>query len=256
MIRSLLVATLFATLVFASPVGATPKPGATWNWQLVGKVEVPKGVRAFDAEPDGLSKARVHKMNKNKTFTICYVSVGTVENWRGDVHLFPSWVVGRTYGDWPNEKFLDIRQLDVLLPIMTARFQRCKNKGFKAIEPDNMDVHSNMSGFPIGRADTVRYVKALANIAHEMGLKIGQKNVPELTKQLVGTMDFAITESCFQDRWCAKMKPYTKRGKPVFDAEYTDRKVDFQVACRKAKKLKISMIFKRRNLGAWMRPCK
>ena len=46
-------------------------------------------------------------------------------------------------------KWLDIRQLPVLEPIMTARFQMCQQKGFDAVEPDNMDGYENDTGFPI-----------------------------------------------------------------------------------------------------------
>ena len=35
--------------------------------------------------------------------------------------------------------WLDIRQTNILAPIITARFQMCKDKGFDAIEADNVD---------------------------------------------------------------------------------------------------------------------
>ena len=60
---------------------------------------------------------------------ICYIDVGTAENWRSDYSSFPASVMGSSNG-WPGERWLDIRQLAVLEPIMTARFQMCREKGF------------------------------------------------------------------------------------------------------------------------------
>lgn len=238
----------------ASPAGATPKPGATWDWQLSEPVK-PPAVAAFDTDPDIVTRAQIRALNAAGVYTICYVSVGTREEYRDDADRIPAEVVGKTYGDWPDERFLDIRRADLLAPIMQARFQRCKAMGFDAIEPDNLDVHDNDSGFDISAADTVRYASILAHMAHEMGLEIGQKNVPELTPDLVGLMNFAVTESCFQDKWCQQMSPYVAAGKPVFDAEYTDRRINWNRACKQAARLGNSMILKDRDLHAGMKRC-
>ncbi len=239
----------------AGMASAAPAPGVDWDWQLSGRVHPPAGIAAFDADPDSVSRAQVERLRRAGVYTICYVSVGTIEEYRADKAAFPASVVGKTYGDWPDEKFLDVRQLDVLLPLMRVRFARCKALGFDAVEPDNVDVYQNDSGFPISQAENLRYIKALGSMAHEMGLEIGQKNVPELTGALVGRMDFVITESCFQDHWCNDVAAYTRAGKPVFDAEYTDRRINWNKACNEAARLDISMILKDRDLGAGRKSC-
>ncbi len=239
----------------AGAAPAAPPPGTSWDWQLGDRVRLRAGVQVFDLDPDGPGVAQLARIGKAGGYAICYVSVGTVESYRDDAGDFPPEVVGRVYGDWPDERFLDLRRLDVLLPLMKARFARCKAAGFDAVEPDNMDVHDNDSGFPVTRGDTLRYVRALAEMAHAMGLEIGQKNVPELTGDLVGVMDFAITESCWQDGWCGDVAPYVAAGKPVFDAEYTDRPINFKKACAGAAKGRISMILKDRDLTARRRAC-
>ena len=235
---------------------AAPAPGAVWDWQLGERVRLHPGVGVYDFDPAGPTKAQMRRLGEAGAYTICYVSVGTLEDWRDDVSRFPAHVVGKSYDDWPGEKFLDIRQLDVILPLMRARFERCAAKGFTAIEPDNMDVYDNDSGFDLSARDGLRYVRALAKMAHGMGLEIGQKNVPDLTLQLVGTMDFVITESCWQDRWCDEVAPYIRAGKPVFDNEYTDRPINWKNACADARRAGISMILKDRYLGPKRRGCK
>ena len=243
-----------AGLLLAAPVAAAPPPGTAWDWQLTEPIK-PWAVPVFNTDPDSISKTAIGAMNQAGTYTICYVSVGTVEKYRDDANVFPASAVGRTYGDWPDEKFLDIRRLDVLLPIMRDRFQRCKDMGFDAIEPDNMDVYDNNSGFGLNSSHGLNYIKALADMAHGMGLEIGQKNVSDLTPRLVNVMDFVITESCYQDGWCDEVSVYARHGKPIFDAEYTDEPIDFAKACAVARDMKISMILKDRDLHAGGQSC-
>ncbi len=247
-------AIICAVLASAGPAAAAPLPGVAWDWQLSGPVSAPR-VAVFDTDPDSVTAAQVAALNASGIYTICYVSVGTVEKDRDDRAAFPASAVGRIYGDWPDERFLDVRALDLLLPLMKARFQRCKAMGFAAVEPDNMDGFENRSGFPLTATDAVRYVTALAGMAHGMGLEIGQKNVPDLTADLIAHMDFAIAESCYQDGWCNLIAAYTRAGKPVFDAEYNDRNINWTGACAQAATLGISMILKDRDLHAGRRTC-
>ena len=46
---------------------------------------------------------------------------------------------GTTYSGFSDERWLDIRQWNILGPIMTARFNMAKAKGCDGIEPDNVD---------------------------------------------------------------------------------------------------------------------
>ncbi len=234
---------------------AAPDPRVDWDWQLSEDVVPPQGVRAFDADPDNVTRAQIAALNGAGVYTICYVSVGTLETYRNDAILFPKAAVGKRYADWPDEFFLDIREPNTILRIMERRFLDCALKGFQAVEPDNLDVYENDSGFDISRDDTLRYIIALVRAAHNVGLEIGQKNVPELTADLVDMMDFAITESCYQDRWCGEMRAYVDAGKPVFDAEYNDRNINFNKACKLAETMGISMILKDRDLTSFRKVC-
>lgn len=253
--RGTWLATAFAALSFlAIPALAAPLPGASWDWQLSEPITVPKGIEVFDTDPDSVTREQIMALNAAGVYTICYVSVGTMETYRDDASLFKDRrvflnnVVGKQYEEWPDEYFLDINN-SALRFVMQRRFNDCAMKGFQAVEPDNMDVYTNDSGFDLTAADTVRYVTQLAVDAHAQGLEIGQKNVPELTNELVGIMDFVITEDCFKDGWCDEVLPYIAAGKPVFNAEYTDTGGDFSAACAYAAENKISMILKYRDLN-------
>lgn len=244
-----------APAILAAEAEPVFEPGSSWDWQLTEPLDVDVDVAVIDLHPDLVSKTDIGALKTRGVYTICYVSVGTVEKTASDGDLFPAEVVGKTYEDWPDEKFLDIRRADLLLPIMRARFERCRDQGFDAVEPDNMDVHDNDSGFALTAADTVAYVRALAAEAHALGLAIGQKNVPGLSSELVGDLDFAITESCHQDGWCREMKPWFDAGKPLLAAEYDDRPIDMEKACGEAVRLGLSMILKDRDLTSKRKSC-
>ncbi len=245
----------FLGVLVLSGLGSLAQAAPDWDWQLSEPIRAPRGIEVFDTDPDGVSARTIARLNARGVYTICYVSVGTLEDYREDRRAFPASVIGRTYGEWPDERFLDVRQLDVLLPLMRARFQRCKDMGFQAIEPDNMDVYDNESGFRISRRDGIAYIKALSDMAHGMGLEIGQKNVPEITRQLIGSMDFVITEDCFSDGWCEDVSAYIRAGKPVLAAEYTDTGVNWAAACAFARANDYSMILKDRDLTAALETC-
>jgi hypothetical protein len=246
--------TAITALTFACPLPVASE-GVTWDWQLSDPFDLAREVQVMDLDAENHTAGEIAALKARSVTLICYVSVGTAENYRADYGDFPDGVMGKVYGDWPDERFLDIRQMDVLLPIMKARFQRCADMGFDAIEPDNQDVWTNESGFPVTEGDTVAYLKALAKLAHGMGLEIGQKNVPELTEKLVGTLDFVITEDCFAQGWCDQVLAYTKAGKPVYVAEYTDQIVDFPAACAWGAANGASVILKDRELTSFRKSC-
>jgi endo-alpha-1,4-polygalactosaminidase (GH114 family) len=186
---------------------------------------------------------------------IGYINVGSWEDWRPDKNQFPPEVLGKAYEGWPGEKWLDIRRLDLLAPIMRARLDICKAKGFDAVEPDNMEIHSNGSGFPITYEDQLKYALWLADETHQRGMAIGIKNAADQVKELIDHFDFAIVEDYFVHGWQDKMLPLIKAGKPVFAAEYDDTGVDFTAACKKAKELGFSIIQKHRILTSYRVTC-
>ena len=98
----------------------------------------------------------------------------------------------------------------------------CTAKGFDAIEPGNMDGYSNKTDCSLPYADQLRYNTWLAEKAHEQDLSIAIKNDEAQVQDLLPYYDFAITEDCFDGRWCSKMKPFVQSGKAMLPAEYTD----------------------------------
>ena len=232
-----------------------PQPGTSWQWQLSSRVGTPLKVDAYDVDGFDTSEQTVARLHANGSKAICYISVGSWENWRPDKDEFPKRVLGRAYDGWPGERWLDIRRIGALDPIMGARMDMCRRKGFDAVEPDNMDGYTNRTGFDLTAADQLRYNRWLAAEAHERGLTIALKNDEDQAKALVDDFDFAITEDCFDQGWCNQMRPFVHQNKAVLAAEYTDTGSRTSKFCPRARELGFDAILKKRNLGAWRRGC-
>ncbi len=236
------------------PAAATrwaPTPGATWQWQLTTPVDVTVAADVFDIDGVESTADTVAALHRAGRKAICYVNAGAVEDFRPDRAAFPRAVQGAQDG-WPGERLLDIRRLDVLGPIMAARFDMCRQKGFDAVEADLVDTFAEDSGFPLTAADQLAYNRMLADLAHARGLAIGLKNDLDQVADLVDVFDFAINEQCFQYDECDELTPFVRAHKAVFTAEYELDPADF---CPDARARGFSSMRKHLDLDAWRQPC-
>ena len=233
-----------------------PAPGLTWQWHLSDPpVDLTVDAQVYDIDLFDNNATVVKTLHDQGRKVICYISVGSREDWRPDAEQFPAQVLGKDYEGWPGEKWLDIRQIDLLAPIMLARLDLCKTKGFDAVEPDNIEIYDNDTGFPITYANQLAYAQWFADAAHARGLAIGLKNAADMVAEVLPVFDFAITEDCFQQGWCDQVLPFLAAGKAVFAAEYTDTGVDFKAACTWGHNHNVSFIQKNRILTAFRRTC-
>jgi hypothetical protein len=250
----LLTLVVIAAGTVAAPADARWRPpvGVEWQWQLSGQLDLSVDVPVYDVDGFETRARTVERLHSLGRKVVCYISAGSWEEWRPDADRFPSEVLGQDLDGWPGERWLDIRRLDILEPIMRDRIARCARKGFDAVEPDNIDGYANESGFPLTGADQLRYNRRLARLAHEEGLSIALKNDPGHVDELVSRYDFAIVEQCFQYRECGRFKPFIEAGKPVLETEYSLARSAF---CGRALELGFSAMKKRLSLRAWRRPC-
>ena len=98
----------------------------------------------------------------------------------------------------------------------------CKDKGFLAVDPDNVDGYTNDPGFPLTAADQLAYNSWLADTAHASGLAAGLKNALDLISPAVAAkFDFAVNEQCYQYDECGSYAPFKAARKPVWNIEYS-----------------------------------
>ncbi len=231
-----------------------PTAGLNWQWQLSETVGEPLAVDVYDIDWEA-EAAVVQKLHARNIRVICYVSVGSYEDFRPDAKDFPASVLGNDYEGWPGEKYVDIRS-SALRAIIERRFDICARKGFDAIEPDNMDVFEigSDSGFPLTRANGVEFADWLAGAAHARGMAIGQKNAASITADIHARYQWALTEDCYSGgRWCDDVSAYADENKPVFMCEYSSS--SFKSACSFGLPKHFSPILKGMDLDAAVTFC-
>jgi hypothetical protein len=240
-------------VVPAAPVTVwQPALNTSWQWQLTTPVDQLVNAEVYDIDMFQNDASVVASLHAKGRKVICYMSAGAWEDWRPDAGKFPSSVLGKENG-WPGERWLDIRKLDVLGPIMEARLDLCKAKGFDGVEPDNIDGYTNDPGFPLTYQDQLNYNIFLANAAHARGLSVGLKNDVEQVQDLLPYFDWALDEECFKYQECNLLLPFIKAGKAVFEVEYELKTSQF---CPAANAMNFNALLKDLDLTAYRVPCR
>jgi hypothetical protein len=230
-----------------------PILNTSWQVQLTGKIDQSVDVVMYDIDLFDNNATIIDSLHMNGHKVVCYINAGTWENWRPDRAKFPDSIKGKTVTGWYGERWLDIRQISILAPILDARMDLCKQKGFDGIDPDNIDVYEHDIGFPVTYQDQINYNKFLTNEAHARGLSIGLKNDVDQINDLLPYFDWAINEECFTYKECNALLQFIKADKAVFQIEYNLDKRQF---CFQANAMNFNSIRKHRILDAWLDPCR
>jgi hypothetical protein len=202
----------------------------------------------FDASPEVIDQ-----LHREGRVVICYFSAGTFEDWRMDKASFPKEVLGNPLTHWSGEHWLDIRQVDQLEPIMSARLDLAVQKNCDGVEPDNVDAYENDTGFPLTYMDQLVYNTWLAEKAHSRGLSVGLKNNLGQIDDLLPYFDWALNEECFTYQECDLLTPFVTAGKAVFGVEYSLNPADF---CSQANAMGFDFLHKHRELDSWRQACR
>jgi hypothetical protein len=229
-----------------------PPLQSSWQWQLTTPVDQTVKADVFDIDVFDNSAKVVASLHAKGKKVICSVNVGNWENWRSDASKFPSIVLGKD-NSWAGEKWLDIRRLDILGPLMEARLDVCKAKGFDGVEPDNVDGYINDTGFPLTYMDQLSYNIFIAKAAHARGLSVGLKNDLDQIQDLLPYFDWALNEECFQYKECTLLAPFISAGKAVFEVEY---RLDTTKFCPTANAMNFNSMKKKLSLNAYRVPCR
>jgi hypothetical protein len=230
-----------------------PTPGTSFQIQYTGTINTKLNVKMYDLDAYDTSATTIASLKAKGIKVICYFSAGSYENWRADKGSFPASVLGNVMDGWPDERWLDIRQLTVLRDIMGKRMDMAASKGCDGVDPDNMDGYTNSTGFPLTAQDQLNYNKMIAQEAHNRNLSVGLKNDIEQVKLLAPYFDFAVNEQCFQYKECSVYTAFTGLNKAVFGIEY---KLDPAVFCPKANAANLDFLKKRLSLDATRISCR
>ncbi len=231
-----------------------PEIDDTWQIQLSNPpIDVNVDADIFEIDLFDNSEGIVATLHTKGKKVVCYVSVGSWENWRPDAMDFPEEVLGNTLEGWPDERWLDIRQVDILLPLMKRRFELCKNKGFDGVDPDNVDGYTHDTGFPLTAQDQIRYNRAIAELAHELGLSVALKNDLDQIDDLLPYFDWMTNEQCFEWNECDAVRKFIQSGKAVVNIEYN---LEVSQFCPQANAWGFFSMKKHLELDAYREPCR
>jgi hypothetical protein len=236
-----------------------PRPGTTFQWQLTGQpIDTSVLASAYIIDLYANDASVVKDLVGRGRKVICYINFGVREDFLPDKDAFPQVAIGKPWNGSSNSRWLDIRKVDQFVVAIRARLDLCKDKGFDAVAPDNIDAYKNDSGFDLTGDDQLKFNRFLANEAHTRGLSIGLHNDADQAEDLGPWFDWALTEDCFSQGWCEKMEAFTKSGKAVFMIEYAEKiglqKFQLEV-CTLAKTLRFTALLKPQDLSATRNAC-
>lgn len=246
----------FSPGAFAPQSRWIPAAGDSYQIQYSGKLDLTNAAGIYDLDMFDTPASVVAKLHQLGRRVVCYVDVGTWENWRPDAKQFPSRVLGEKDGHWKGERWLDVRATSVLEPIIAHRLDLCKEKGFDGVDPDNLDGYQNDTGFPLTYREQLTYDSWVAKAAHERGLTAAQKGDDGQVSDLVHVFDYAVVEQCFAQGWCQKFNVYSGNNRLVVDVEYYHDVTRFQRKnCPEALRNHDTAILKKLQLTAWIATC-
>lgn len=242
----------------------SPTDNLTWQWQISGTLDTSLDVDMYDVDLFDTSAAQIQSLQSAGRIVVCYFSAGTYEGWRPDWQEFFPFITGESYSgseppfagnmaEW-DERWLDIRRIDLLGPIMRDRLDLAVAKGCDGVEPDNMDAYTNLSevNLPLTYQDQITYNRWIAQEAHARGLSVGLKNDVDQLADLVDYFDWALNEQCFQYNECNNYSIFTNAGKAVFGVEYQGSVANF---CPQANAMQLFWLKKKLSLDAWRVGC-
>ena len=230
----------------------TPSQTSTFQWELDSPIDQTADAQVYDVDLFTTDASVVSSLHAQGRHVICYLDAGSWENWRPDAGKFPKSVLGNTYAGYADERWLDIRQLSILEPIMTARIQLCHDKGFDGVEFDNIDGWQNKTGFTLTSQDSITYDEWLASTAHSYNLNAAMKSDLDQVTQLEPYFDWNLDEECFDYSECPKLLPFIADHKAVLEVEYNKAVGQF---CSKANGYGFMAMRKTEALTAWRAPC-
>lgn len=193
---------------------SSAKKPMRWDWQIGRVTPLERtGARSVDMyDIDGFltTAAEVHAIKSTwqaatlpHPRTVCYLDLAW-EEYRPDADSFPAATLGNVYYGYPQERWVDFRQLSELKPVIDSRLEMCARKGFDAVELDDIDSFDPpaTTGFHLTPGDAQNLLAYAFNEIHRLGMAGMWKNSPWLSWWGRKYADGAIVEECYYYKAC------------------------------------------------------
>jgi hypothetical protein len=254
-----LVATLAAcgesrgTLVTtASGAAWRPTANVSWQIQLTGTLDTTVDVALYEVDLFDTPASTLADLHAAGKRVICYVSVGTDEDWRADATGFPPAAVGNALAGFPRESWLDTRDATVRA-LMAARLGVAANKGCDGVDLANLAPGVD-TGFPLTTANAVAYARLLAGDAHARGLGAGLSGATSIAPDVQPAFDWTLAEECVAGGGCAAYAPFISAGKVALGVEFGDA-TSAPTICPAARAAGLDALIKNRTFDAFRIAC-
>lgn len=231
-----------------------PDLNTSWQIQYTDTIDLSLEVEMYDLDGFDIEETTIEALHERGIKVACYINMGAYEDWRPDAEAFPEEVLGKDMDGWPGERWFDIRNISNLAPMLRARMQMCKDKGFDTIDPDNLNGYTNDTGFPLTAQDQLNFNIWLSTEAHALDMSIGLKNEGDQADVLWPYFDWALNEQCFSYDECDYLTTYfVENGKAAFVIEYDLTTDQF---CAQANESNFNAIRKAMELDAYREACR
>jgi hypothetical protein len=188
-----------------------------WDWQIGRTTPLQRTGRSavdiYDVDGFLTTKAQVTAMTTSwqaatlpHPKAVCYLDLAW-EDYRPDGTpgtAFPAAALGNIYFGYPEERWVDLRQLDALKPMLGERIGMCARKGFDAVELDDIDSFDppSTTGFHLTPGDLQNFLAYAFNLIHADGMTGLWKNSPLLSWWGRQYADGAVVEECYSSQQC------------------------------------------------------
>lgn len=273
--KPFLILTLAVSLLFMmaacqpSPSASPARSRPSWYIQISGTVDMNQPALIYDIDGFENTAATVSALHAKSKIVVCYVDLGSIENYRADYANFAQSALSNVNPEWPDEKWLDILRLDVAGPtgktarqLLDARLDMCKSKGFDAVDPDMVELYaaSGVTFSPAQRkvtyADQLVFNEWIASETHARGMAAGLKGDVDQAKDLQPFFDFSVNEQCHQYNECGELSSFITAGKSVLNIEYSGTNTRFtNKTCPEADTEGFYSVKKKLPLNAWTLDC-
>lgn len=212
-----------------------PTEGARWLARLDGAVDIGDDAAFFylDAEQQPAEDLRALHAQGRRYF--CYLSAGTLESFRADAPLFPAEAVGEVVPNFPNERWLDVRDAQVR-ELMARRLEGLAAAGCDGVALASLGSDEAERGFPLGVADVADYAQFLAEASHSAGMSVGITGSADLVLAVAPSIDFGLAVACVRGSKCREYAALTAAQKPVLYVEVGEA-ADAPSLCKSAQAL-------------------
>ena len=265
-----------AAPITAPPATSSPPAGMTlpptnggFDYQIGSDYPVPAGVGTVSRDWFGGQPAA-------GLYNVCYVNAFQTQDDDPDVDRpderanWPAAVVltsVATDPDWEGEYLIDTSTPEkraTAAAHVAPMIQTCADKGFDAVEFDNLDSWTRFEDFPtlqarvpFDRDDNIAFATTITEQAHQLGLAVAQKNTSDLIDDgahvRIG-FDFAISEECGVYAECGVFADAYADN--VLDVEYDDSPENldgFATACSGYRD-RLSIVLRDRNVVSPVSP--